>query len=363
MLGQSPAMFIDGTPVSLGANTRLKPGVHNVAVNNIGWQLTTSPDQNLTVTLPIFDRKCTNLTLPNVPNVDFGGSVTVSNAPCPTTAQGSAVGVPPPPQNNTEYYDAYCSSVWTYVSGAPNCANAQTTYTGSTFSYRNAAGVCINAGIGFAGCVAAANAILTSTAPGIAALSDSYQASVPGSLVAKVNGVSQTLTLNQGDESDFAFSLPALGGVPPTFATTLTFADSRDNPDAAKGTIASTCSGDKTYTIPSAAGTPAPIALNAFANSACTYTLNVGGRTQILNQSQANAIVLHRLDVDSVTITREDGSTYVVAGTYTLNYGGVQVAGPYNTATGIDVLPGTYQFSLSYTDADGPKTQTQTLTF
>jgi hypothetical protein len=105
------------------------------------------------------------------------------------------------------------------------------------------------------------------------------------------------------------------------------------------------------------------LALNAFVNAACTYTLNVAGRTQVLNQAQPNAITFHRLAVNAVTITREDGSTYTVNGTYTLNYGGVQVAGPYNTGTGIDVLPGTYQFSLSYTDFDGPQTQTQTLTF
>jgi hypothetical protein len=85
----------------------------------------------------------------------------------------------------------------------------------------------------------------------------------------------------------------------------------------------------------------------------------------VLSQTSPNAIGLHRLDVDNVTITREDldGGTYSVVGTYTLNYGGVQVAGPYNTGTGIDVLPGTYEFSLTYTDFDGPQTQTQTLTF
>jgi len=166
-----------------------------------------------------------------------------------------------------------------------------------------------------------------------------------------------------GDEVDFTLNLPASGNVPPTFATNLTFADSRDNADAAHGTITSSCSGDRSYTIPSTTGATAAVALAAFVNSACTYTLNVGGRTQALGQSSTNNVTLHRLDVDAVTVTREDGSTYTVNGTYTLNFGGVQVAGPYNTGTGVDVLAGTYQFTLSYTDFDGPQTQTQSLTF
>ena len=236
-------------------------------------------------------------------------------------------------------------------------------YPSNTFSYRNNLGTCIPAGIGSAGCVAAANAILATSTPGIAPLTDVYEVYVPGTLTATVNGTAQTLTVNAGDEVDFRINLPAIGTVPATFATTLTFADPRDNADALRGSVTSSCSGDTTYAIPSTTGATAAVALNAFVNSTCTYTLNVGGRSQILSQTQANAVTLHRLDVDAVTITREDGSTYTAAGTYSLNFGGVQVAGPFNTGTGIDVLPGTYQFSLNYTDFDGAKTQTQTLTF
>jgi hypothetical protein len=361
VLGHTATVYVDGAPVALGASTRLKPGTHNIAVNNLGWQLTTTPGQVRTVTLAVADRKCTNASLPNLPSTDFGGTVTVKNAACPTSVQGSAVGVPAI-SNTTEYYDANCTSVWTTVSGSPNCSNA-VNYSSSTFSYRNSFGTCVPMGTGSAGCVAAANAILQGSTPGNGVLNDAYEAYVPGTLSATVNGTAQSLTLNEGDETDFAFTLPVVGTVPATFATNITFGDSRDNPDAVRGTITSSCSGDRSYTIPSATGTPAPLALNAFVNSGCTYTLTVGGRTQALNQAQTNAITLHRIDVDSVTITREDGSTYVVSGTYTLNYGGVQVAGPYSTGTGIDVLPGTYQFSLNYSDADGPKTKTQTLTF
>src|SRR5262249_1542575 len=146
--------------VTLGASTRLKPGAHNIAVNNIGWQITTMPGQSRTVTLPVVDRKCTNAALPNLPNTDFGGTVTGQNAACPSSVQGSSVGVPSlGSSNSVEYYDASCSSAWTTVTTGPNCSNA-VNYPSSTFSYRNSAGACINMGTGYNGCLAAANAIL-----------------------------------------------------------------------------------------------------------------------------------------------------------------------------------------------------------
>ena len=67
ILGAAPSIYIDGNAVNLGTKTRLKPGTHNVAVNSLGWQLTTQPDQTQVLTLPVVDRKCTNATLPNVP--------------------------------------------------------------------------------------------------------------------------------------------------------------------------------------------------------------------------------------------------------------------------------------------------------
>jgi hypothetical protein len=46
-----------------------------------------------------------------------------------------------------------------------------------------------------------------------------------------------------------------------------------------------------------------------------------------------------------------------------LDFGGVQVAGPYTTPSGVDVLPGTYGFVLNFTDVNGAETQSQTLIF
>jgi hypothetical protein len=206
---------------------------------------------------------------------------------------------------------------------------------------------------------------IVSNQPGTAALTDAYQAYPPGTITATVNGAPQTLTLAPGDEVYFELQLPVVGSVPATFETDITFADPRVNPDAISGTITSSCNNDTTYTIPSPAtlGSPTTVVLHAFVSSDCGYKLNVGGVAQKLSQTSTNSITLHRLDVDDVTVTREDHSTYTTKGTYSLNYGGQRVAGPYNTGTGLDLLPGSYEFSLGFTTFDGPQTQTRTITF
>jgi hypothetical protein len=192
-----------------------------------------------------------------------------------------------------------------------------------------------------------------------------YEAFPPGTISTAVNGQVQSLTVASGQEVAFDFTLPAVlstGTVPATFQTSISFLSPRVNPDAARGTITSRCGGDRSYTIPS--GTTTTLNLNAFVASACTYTLSVGGRTVTLSQTQANNISLNRLDVNNVTITSDvGGPTTTTTGTYTLDFGGVQVAGPYTTPSGVDVLPGTYGFVLNFTDVNGAETQSQTLTF
>ena len=124
-------------------------------------------------------------------------------------------------------------------------------------------------------------------------------------------------------------------------------------------TKTSTCSGDRSYTVPATSTTA--LKLKAFAASSCVYTFSAGGRTVALSQSSANNIKLQRLDMDHVEVTRENGSTYTVAGTYELFFGGTRVAGPFNTNTGVDLLPGTYELVTSFTTVDGAQTQRETI--
>lgn len=98
-----------------------------------------------------------------------------------------------------------------------------------------------------------------------------------------------------------------------------------------------------------------------------------------LGAGESQTVQLKRLDVNNVTVTREDGSRYVTAGFYTLNrYAPMGSAGAlftqpmlmpayatqgcssltavamtYATQTGVDVLPGHYQVVVSYQTAEG----------
>lgn len=364
VLGASPAIFVDGSLVSLGADTRLRPGPHAIAVNGVGGIVTTDPGQALTLVLPILSRSCEPAPLPAIPHTDFGGRAVVGNAPCPATAQGSAWGVPT--TGDTFVYRDDCSRVHAFVGypgriGEPACGKAASpAFATSSFFFTTQWGQCVAAGPGYAACVAASTTVL---ARGAGPLSEAYQAYPPGTLTAEVAGTPQTLTLKAGDEASFHFVLPVVGSVPPTFETRITFDEPRHNPDAVQDTILSTCPEDAWYQLPAAPGGPPSLDLYAFVSAGCTYTLFAGGRTQTLSQTSKNDVHLHRLDVNGVVITREDGSTYVTSGTYTVSYDGSRIVGPAGMGTGVDLFPGTYQLSISYTDFEGPKTQTRTITF
>jgi hypothetical protein len=78
---------------------------------------------------------------------------------------------------------------------------------------------------------------------------------------------------------------------------------------------------------------------------------------------------IRRLDVHDVTVTREDGTTYEVAGTYSvLKHDGtdwqvVSLAGCSGgerflpTGTGLDVVPGRYLVRVSYQTEQGPQSR------
>jgi hypothetical protein len=173
-----------------------------------------------------------------------------------------------------------------------------------------------------------------------------------------------TEVLAEGDIKTFTFQLPAFGTVPSQFTTNLTFADPRELPDAAIATITGNnvedCA-ERNYSVPHSAS--GMVTLKAFQYSQCQYSLNVSGRSQPLLQTADNNITLHRIDVDDVTVTREDGTTFTTPGTYQLYFQGKAIAGPYATNSGIDVLPGTYQLTVNYTTATGAQSNQYALTF
>lgn len=364
-LGSNPSITIDGSAVSLGAATRLKPGEHVLTTNGGSTKITLNPGQSRSYVLPVARSKCTATALPVVPPTDFGKTVTLSNAQCPTVVKGSASTAIAGLSLNTvdPYYTAGCGAVLTKFGAGTPC----TSYGSYTvYGLRVSGGACV--AIPAINAQTACNAATSgdwswaSAAQFNGSLLATDQVFIPDTYSVSVGGVAQSFTLAEGNLSDVPVSLPVVGTVPSVFTAAVTFADARELPNGGGVTssITSSCGGDRAYTFAGAAS--GTVNVRAFADSNCVYTLNVAGRTTTLSQTSPNAITINRVDVDDVVVTREDGSTYAARGTYELFYGGNRVVGALSTNTGIDVLPGTYELVITYSTVDGQKTQRQTIT-
>lgn len=376
-LGQTATIALDGTTIQLGAAQRIKPGGHTLTVNGVSTTVNLTAGESKTFVLPTARRKCTAAGLPSVDQTDFGKTVSLTNAACPSTAQiePTSGGTASKPNVVLHWYNWNCPSgnVTGTLSASTTSSQCSSLRTDRVYSV-SVNGQCYNlqhaASDGSTGinpaqaCNAYVNGDMAWVGSGAvqvaAKLADHDIAFVPGKYTVNVGGTTESFTLAQGEQKDVALTLPVVGTVPDTFNTNITFADPRELPDAATATITSSCSGDRKYTIPSTS--TAQLKLKAFVESACVYTLNVGGRPTTLSQTSTNTIKLHRLDVDHVEVTKEDGSTYMTTGKYEVYFGGTRVAGPYNTNSGIDLLPGTYELVVTFSTADGPQTQRETFT-
>lgn len=375
-LGQAATITLDGANIQLGAAQRIKPGGHTLAVNGVSTTVNLTAGESKTFVLPTARRKCTAANLPNVAQTDFGKTVALSNAACPSTAQidPTSGGSSTKPNVTLHYYNWGCPAA--NVTGTLNSSTASSACsalrTDRVYSV-NVNGTCIDlrqtradgqyginpaeaCNLYVSGDVSWANSQLQTAAR----LQDYDLAFVPGKYVVNVGSATETFTLTQGEQEEVALTLPVVGTVPDTFNTNISFADARELPDAATATITSSCSGDRSYSVPATSTTQ--LKLKAFVESGCVYTLNVGGRPTTLSQTSTNSIKLRRLDVDNVEVTKEDGSTYTTTGKYEVYFGGTRVAGPYNTNTGIDLLPGTYELVVTFSTADGQQTQRETFT-
>jgi hypothetical protein len=394
------AATIDGVAVSLGVSTRLKPGAHTIGVNGSETTVTLGARQVRNYVFAVARSKCTADALGSVPATDFGKSVEVSNAACPIVAIGvtvtpqtlenvwMAVDVPVGPLCKTNWFilrsDYKCQILRNQIIAKISISNSKPLAfpgNGASCSFNGAVIFSSSATDAERECNELKSGDWASTFGGAArSLPPGYFLPAIGSVFSAtdtafvadtysvdVGGVAQSFTLAEGNISEIPIRLGAVGAVPNTFATNITFADVAELPSAPSvwgryaATVESNCRADRTYMLP-VNSVRTPLKLKAFVDSACTYTLSVAGREQILNQSAPNAITLHRLDVDDVTVTREDGSTYLAHGTYEVFFGGNRVVRA-ETNSGIDMLPGTYELVISYQTVDGAKTQRQTLTF
>lgn len=359
-LGVDPLIKVNGARVEIGQTTRLRPGEHTVSTNGGEKKITLSAGEKRTFVLPVAHSRCTS-PLNNVPATDFGKTVTLAEATCPTRVTGSPEQV---------HFVPSASEV--HASIFANCDSTMDPWTAWTPCKYHASytvhsilvdgGTCMEVTpINAETACKAGLAGDWSWVGGSTTLLASDQVFVPDTYKVTINGVEQTFKLDEGDLEEIPLTLPVLGTVPDVFKTKLVFQDARSLPTAGPVlTITSSCAGDRSYKIaPNAQGT---LELTAFMAPTCVYTLNAGGRKAELSQSATNTVKINRVEVDDVEVTRENGSVNTVRGTYELFFNGARVVGPLATNTGLDVLPGTYELVISYSTVDGPKTQRETFT-
>jgi hypothetical protein len=356
-LGRPPTFRLGNTAMTLGQPLRVVPGQHTLTVNNTSTTITLAAGATRTLVLPVAKRVCKEETAGALPATQFGRLPTLRNARCPSaiSADGITIQEIPEPSAIAVYQGANCD-VTTISSSLARSASCSS-FTQGQFTARSvqAGGVCYR--VPDREFRAFCESWVSGGAAAIGLQSFGFDtAVVPGTYTFSTetrNGQgTETRTLAEGDIKDLEFDLQLIGTVPARFDVNLNFRDPRELPDAAVSRITSNC--ERNYAVPAAAS--GVVNLKAFVFPECTYTMNVGGRNVPILQTTVNNIAIHRLDVDDVIVTREDGSTFITTGNYEIFFGGTRVAGPFNTNTGVDMLPGDYEVVVRYPTAEGQKT-------
>jgi hypothetical protein len=360
-LAVSPNISLDGAAMTIGSPLRVAPGDHTLVVSGTSKTVNLVAGATRTIVVPVVKKECTNASGSTLPETHFGRVPALRNATCPSAA--TIDGKP--------LYDANLDAPSLQVFSGANCSGTYLYELTRTYPCSG-----LSAG-GYTARSVRANSVCTNvTARDWKAFCEAYvrdgavgiantvpltgdTAVVPGTYGFPLeNGsggsTNETRAVAEGDVKTLSFTLPLIGTIPDLFATNIKLEDPRELPDAVATTIASSRCPERSYTIPAnASGT---LALKAFKFAECDYTLTAAGRTVALNQNASNDVSLHRIDVDDVEVTREDGSKYTTRGTYEVYFGGNRVAGPFPTKTGIDALGGAYEVVVKYDTAEGPKT-------
>lgn len=142
---------------------------------------------------------------------------------------------------------------------------------------------------------------------------------------------------------------------------------SRDMPNARNDQLTLKLDGEGRNTMVVDTRSTYTVKAVGFDNGATTnLAATLGPRTIRLavHDGETTPLTLGRIDMDDVTVKREDGTTYLAHGNYTVTCitDGAAI-GSFATKTGIDVLPGDYRVDLTYSTAEGPKSQTFRLHF
>ncbi len=369
---KNPVLTLDGAALSFGSQQRIKKGAHVVGVDGLNIDVALAAKEKRTLVLAVAHRKCVPDALPTVDATDFGKTPVVTNVACPAALTTTSANIDP--------FAGGATTTWYYSGAASTCSGSAfaQSYTLANFMSLT----CSNyTGYAITGATRSSSARCAAVDVNAATLCSEFQAKnfthvrglvgadfgdqdlayAPTVYEYTLNGSnSGTVTFAEGDISQVSVALPVVGTLPAQFKTRIEFLSTRELPDFTPARITSSVNAERSYSPPT--GANATLNLKAYVNSAATYTLTAGGRSVTLDQTKDNVIKLNRVDVDDVTITREDGTTYVVQGTYELYFGGTLVVGPAKTHTGVDALPGDYEVVIKYTTAEGNQVDRQTIT-
>ncbi len=374
------AAHLGARSLSVGVSERLLPGTYKLSLDgsDAGATVTLLPGQNRTFTLAVGTLACTPAPLPAVPSKDFGINVFLSNGTCPKVASVggtwnqswgpiflcSRMGfctdyLPPSSMTNCDALPATPVSGFKLLN--PNLEFPALVSTRAQLCKLLAARDCTALGVPAWRCPT-----LMQTDWASAPLAPGPNALLPLRYLTSAPATDRTLA--EGQVAAFNLTLPVYGIVPSQWTTNVTFMSRRELPDAqgrdygeaSSGIVARYGECGSGYDFSRSSGT---LSLRAFSASSCSYFLHVGGREQRLDQLHVNNVRIHRIDIDDVFVTREDGSTYTTAGTYELWFAGAKLIGPFATHSGLDVLPGAYEVVVSYATAEGAKTKRYPISF
>ena len=350
---------VDGQRVPI-APLRVRPGRHVISFRGTAQTLTVAADEVRDFPLAAARLRCVELPWPVMPRTDFGATHELTRPPCPGWLRSAS---PPPVVFFSESATCTIASGHprsaTILDGSDDCAALSDTVWTSAFG---AEGRCVRPPTPMSLREACEDYRRDPLQYGRSAASFDGGRSVflPGDYLAPREGTTDVPVRLIGDAvTDVSIELPVVGALPAVFTTRVSFLDPPALPDAARPTITSSCPTDRRLELVTARGT---VELSAFQSPGCDYVLHAGPSAFPLDQAGQNRILLRRLDIADVEVTREDGTTYTTVGRYTIRAADGTTTDEHATPSGIDVLPGTYEIITRFQTGDGEQQHHSTIT-
>lgn len=350
---------VDGQRVPI-APLRLRPGRHVVSLRGTAQTLTVAADEVRDFPLAAARLTCVELPWPATPRTDFGATHALARPQCPGWLRSTS---PPPVVLFSESPTCKIASGHpgsaTVLEASDDCASLSEGVWTSAFG---AEGRCERPLAPMSLRAACEDYRRDPLRYGRSAAPFEVGMNVflPGDYVAPREGTTDVPVHLVGDEAtDLSIELPVVGALPAVFTTQVSFVDRPALRDAARPTITSSCPTDRRLELVTSGET---LELAAFQSPGCDYVLHAGPSAFPLDQAGQNRVLLRRLDIADVQVTREDGTTYKTPGRYTIRAADGTTTEEHATPSGLDVLPGTYEIITRFQTGDGEQQHRSTVT-